>query len=249
MKELWVMAMMTAWISGTGILGLSGQTSEERQLALIADHYEQWAGSMIDNGDTHPYYYTVTDLDQNGRLEVICSTMQGSGRYSYNTFFEVNENLDGLEECQYRTDSLEGDSEADIVTDSVPVYFDAENSAYYYIFDDWIRNGAAENYENKRALSLRGGRLTEQPLAYRSVIYTVIDGDIEFQPTVTCKNENGEEISEEAYEKIADNVFAEYEKKQARFLWLTFDQEEHLMTERIKLLQKAWEGFGIGEED
>ena len=51
------------------------------QLQLIADNTAVWMGDteLI----AEPFFYAVTDLDQNGRLEIIQSSCQGTGLYTY----------------------------------------------------------------------------------------------------------------------------------------------------------------------
>ena len=50
------------------------------QLQLIADNTAVWMGDteLI----AEPFFYAVTDLDQNGRLEIIQSSCQGTGLYT-----------------------------------------------------------------------------------------------------------------------------------------------------------------------
>ncbi len=67
----------------------------DAQIAVLAANYALW----VKNGEYDPYSYSVTDLDQNGRLEVIASACVGSGNFSYNDVWEVNEALDGLTQC------------------------------------------------------------------------------------------------------------------------------------------------------
>ena len=61
------------------------------QLSLIAANASVW---VQDASYGTVYQYTVTDLDQNGRLEVIAASLQGTGLYTYSCFFEVNEARD-----------------------------------------------------------------------------------------------------------------------------------------------------------
>ena len=90
------------------------------------------------------------------RLELIVSSCQGLNLYTYSDYFEVNDTFDGLTAVE--GNRMEGHSEADIIVDSVPVYYDAQNKVYYYIYDDIIRNGK-EYYENKESrISLKTGK-------------------------------------------------------------------------------------------
>ena len=64
----------------------------EKQIELLADSVELWAGTM--NSEGIDYFFTVTDMDRNGRLELIVSSRQGTGLYTYSDYFEVNDTFD-----------------------------------------------------------------------------------------------------------------------------------------------------------
>ena len=189
--------------------GEADEDSISNQIQLIADHVSLWQNDM----ETDLHGYAVTDLDNNGRLEIISSSCQGTGLYTYSDIREVNEAMDGLTLCIQEKE--EGGSQADIMVQSVPVYYDSSSNIYYYIFDDLIKNGAAEYYENKRAVSLQDGQVLETFLAYKTTIYT--DSD----PTVTYTDADNRSISEEEYDGIADQIFSGLDKKQADIQWIT----------------------------
>lgn len=140
----------------------------QEQLNLIADQLGQCLAPADYANDAN--YYAVTDLDQNGRLELIVANVGGTGMYTYSTFYEVNESLDGVTVCLDHFQ--EGDSQADLISDEVPAYLDKTTGTIYYIFEDLLKNGAAEYYENKRALTLSNGEVQQHYLAYKSAIYT-----------------------------------------------------------------------------
>ena len=182
----------------------------ESQLHLIAEHSSIW----LNDADAESYGFAVTDLDHNGRLEIIFSTCQGTGIYSYNQIWEVNEDFTAIALCE--TETVEGDSQADIMVQSVLAFYDSGSNVYYYVFDDLAKNGAAEYYENKRAISLQKEKILEMPLAYKSTIYSDASSS-----TVTCTDIEGKEITQEEYENIADMVFSNYEKRDVSLGWVT----------------------------
>ena len=58
----------------------------EAQIKLLAERSEEW---NQDDG-VLPYYYhqyTVTDLDWNGRLEILAMSTQGTGIFTYGTIY------------------------------------------------------------------------------------------------------------------------------------------------------------------
>lgn len=213
--------------------------SVQAQIKIIADHIDLWAVSMDYANDQ--YNYAVTDLDDNKRLEIIASNIGGTGIYTYSSFYEINENFDGLVKCE--TSFTEGDSEADIAADSIPGYYDPKANIMYYIFDDIIKNGAAEYYENKRAVYLDNGMIKEIPLAYKSIIYTSSTAKTTYQDAEQNK------ISKDDYNMIADKVFADLEKKNVSFGWQTFHKPEDLKNmsseQLMDMLIKSYEEFII----
>lgn len=212
---------------------------ERKQLQVIANNRELWYGP---SEFQETYLYAVTDLNQDGRLELIRSSCQGTGLYTYSTYFEVNESLDGLTSLNQLLE--EGSSEADIMVSTVPVYYDSENDTYYYIFDDVIRNGSAEYYENKRALSLEADAIQNTMLAYRSVISSGGSDAV-----ITCQNADETKISEAAYESIADTVFPDLEKKTASLSWqpgMDYTDISPMTDEEVlKMLLESYAGFHI----
>lgn len=186
----------------------SSGKSLNAQLQVIAECRDLWMQAAEYAGDF--CQYAVTDLDHNGRYEIIVAEVTGTGIYTYSSFYEVNENYDGLNECE--TDFVEGDSQPDIVSDTLETYTD-EQGRYFYAVYDWIRNGAAEYYENVRELTLSDGRISTAPIAYRTTIYD------EGVPTVTCEDADGNMITEEAYESAAENYFAGYSKSTTSIVW------------------------------
>ena len=178
------------------------------QLQIIVNNKSLWIG---DDSDSALYSYAITDLNQNGRVEIISSSIQGTGMYTRSYYWEVNESFDGLKEYKHKEE--EYSSEADIVVNTVPVYFDSTLNRYYYVFDDLLKNGAAQYYENKRAIYLENEQIIEIFLAYKATIY--IDTD----PTITITDANSNTISEEEYNNIADQFFVDMEKKQANIGW------------------------------
>ncbi|MBQ1580144.1 MAG: hypothetical protein IIZ86_03335, partial [Firmicutes bacterium] len=52
----------------------------EDQVKLIAENKDLWLVTDVNEADL--YQYAVTDLDENGRLELIATITEGSGQFS-----------------------------------------------------------------------------------------------------------------------------------------------------------------------
>lgn len=88
---------------------MDGHRSVYAQLQIIAKNKELWLDGL--NDEDAVYQYAVTDLDGNGRKEIIVSQKEGTENYIYSRIFQVNDSYDGLEECG--TDFAEGASQPD----------------------------------------------------------------------------------------------------------------------------------------
>ena len=135
----------------------------EQQKQLIMNHYEKWAYTEPWES---PWFYTFTDLDHNGRLEVIAACLQGTGFYTYAHIWEVNEDYSGIDLCELTMEE-EGSSFPDIIIDSMPSYYDASTGRYSYICEDLVRGGFAEYYFSTNAICLHNGMIDVQTLASR----------------------------------------------------------------------------------
>lgn len=131
----------------------------ETQLELIAKKRNLWAISP--DGSVSDYRYAVTDLDQNGHLELIVSITQGSAHYTDSTYYEVNASFDGLSPCVQ--DKKEGDPLGSLGA-VVPVYCDTKTGVYHYIVTDRLMAGTSVS-ETKNSITLTGGKIEAKPLA------------------------------------------------------------------------------------
>ena len=211
-----ILLTLTLFILLITAAAVSADIDYSDQIDLIAANASLWKQDV----DFGRWGFTLTDLDHNGRLEIIAASVQGTGFYTYLNVFEVNEDHSALTELQGPS-FLRTDSSPDVMVSSVPLYHDKENDRYYYIFDDMIRNGMAEYYENKRAVSITDGKWEETFLASKSTLYADAD-----HFTVTCTDGSGNTISEIQYDQIAQTVYGAFEPGKAEFNWQMTDNEE-----------------------
>lgn len=119
----------------------------DTQADVILANYEQW--KTVSEYAMYNYY-TVSDLDQDGLLEINCSCTMGTGIFTQWRIFEVKEGLDGLvmiaEDPENAPDgfiSLEAE-ENDSTAPKIG-YFDPEEKTFYYILQDVWRAGFESN--------------------------------------------------------------------------------------------------------
>ena len=218
------------------------QTEEhcmEKQIQLFADNRQIWMAEYMDDA-YEPYSYTVTDLDRNGRLEVILSSCQGTGHFTYSHFYEVNEEINSLVECDWSVQ--EGDSEPDIIVNEVPVYLDRDKGVPYYIFSDYSQNGYAEQYEAVCALSIQCGVVRNNIIGRSSTIY-----QDENSFTQTFTNAEEEKVSKDEFKKLPSIFFVNADQFTVRFQWNEIQTREDVMKESdeelTEILMESYQVF------
>lgn len=188
-----------------------GLLSVEGQRAFLMDHFDQWAFA---DPYYEPWFYTFTDLDHNGRLEVIAASTQGSGIFTYAECWEMNDAFNGLHHCSPEQD--EWDAWPELIMESAPCYFDRSTGLYHYLFTDLTRDDAAHYYESPMDVCLADGQLTKTPLAFRETEYTNPDT----VPVILCKDANGNPISEQDYNIAVKRAFSGLEKARLDMEWM-----------------------------
>lgn len=211
----------------------------DNQLEVIAASCKQWAIPSKDISASSDYSYAVTDLDQNGRLELIVSTTQGSAHYTDSTYYEVNKTFDGLTPCVQ--DKKEGDPQGRLAS-SIPVYCDSKNGLYHYILTYGMSAGASSAVETKSSLSLVNGSVLNKLLVSRTE-----DSSQGTAPAVTYQDAEGKSISREAYDAAADTAYPGLTKKQADLVWISglgSGGLDPLKADKDQLKEKLSESYG-----
>ena len=113
----------------------------DSQLDMIAGCHDYINTDFCSNFDFDPgISFAVTDLNHNGRLEIIVSVVQGSGVYSHTAFYEISEDHSSLERL-----SVNGEAYIDEVGDflrSVAIYdCYLKDGEYYYLVQDYVSGG------------------------------------------------------------------------------------------------------------
>ncbi len=182
----------------------------QKQLQLIAANKDLWR--VLEEMDS--WGYAVTDLNQNGRLEIISSECHGTGFYSTTRIFEVNEAGDAL--VKYADDFEEYDSQPDFL-------FAEEYQAFYIdgachmIVEDMIKEGAAVYHYVTDEVSLKEGRIAYRALAQRTESY-VLTGDDTERTTSFFDGENNS-ITEEEYNALINSAYEDLPRYRVKMGW------------------------------
>lgn len=212
--------------------------SADTQLKTIWESRDTWR--VLE--ETDGWCYAVTDLDGNGRLEILSSETHGTGNYTTLRAWEVSEDGASLNPIAAPTDDGEGGpvlssgyySDENPSKEDVEAYTDGSGITYY-IQTDINKDGAAHYYETKQAVFLKDGKLDRQIVATKQTDYDENGGE-----TVTCQNGSGESISEDDYEIAVQRRFEGLSQKNVTFGWLSCVHSEELHEEA---LQASWENF------
>ncbi len=204
------------------------QLSEERQLSFLSQCSDQWY-------EGNPHYYAVTDLDQNGKLELIASTgLSGSGLFTFSDLYQIAPDGRTLRRCIPEfPDKMEPSLFLDIVDGIDTAYRDPQTGNYYYIASDAVSGGAGGHACYQESFSLQDGMLTETIFAYQQEWWNEKKqtGGFHFY---RCLDGKDREISEKQYqpEKLAEKYFAGYEKRKVNIKWVQFHKKKKNLSEK-----------------
>lgn len=229
-------------------------SSIDNQINHFVENVDVWS-------DIDGYFcFTVADLNQDGRVELIVSTIQGSGSYSYTKYYEMEDNGTDIKHLQADEDSvgliddfLAGKQISDGTQRNVDngisyvsVYHDRELEKYYYICYDYSGHTPYESFKTIYSLSLENDRIVENLLANKISKYEEPYGSIQ---SIEYWDSNNNQISEDAYNKIADEVYKNAEHMEMSWQWNRVETKEEIRemdkAELKELLMEAYYNFEI----
>lgn len=214
----------------------------------MADNIDTWIidVSLYADNPATTFNYCITDLDQNGRLEMF--TTVGYSNVTEIKLYEVNEDLTGLTLVENVSDSG-SDADVNDLGDGT-CYKDAATGRIYYMYMDERSEqdettGAVNKYTDKIALSLFEGKLYQECLATKGIIRTSDEAEVVYT------DGEGNVITEEEYNNITETQFGTMEKKMATMKWKGTTASNHskninlASNDLIILLSDSFEKFSI----
>ncbi len=187
--------------------------NEDAQYQLIAENVNLWKHKNFDTtGTPEAFKYAVTDLDNNGRLEIISAACTGSAHATSTYVYEVNEDLTDLTVC-HESRPLSEDSEPDFIVDSTDCYINPETRERFYIQHNSLTFEHEEILLTKGYFSLKDSFMDD----YRLITKTrQSDGSYSF------KDFDDFTLTEEEFNNYIDKYYAGYAKLTATFGWNNF---------------------------
>ena len=218
---------------------------KEQQLQCILEAKEEWLG---DPAVSPKYFYAVTDLDQDGYLELLQACNVGTGLYTYFELFEVVRSSDGsLTLTKAGKTVREGSGNAedpeiswpDLIVDETAVY--DENGALHYIFEDTLRDGAAHYETALWSVTPFTGMLSMEVLGRSVTDYSSAE-----EYTVSFSRADGGAIEASMYRNLPGLIYQGAREGSAHFSWI--DNMEFLAGDNsliLPALETSWEGFSL----
>ena len=179
-----------------------------KQVSIIVNNRDIWCLPAEYENET--YEYAITDLDENGRLEIIISDMGGSGSYSHNFFYEVNKELDGIVKMHNPTEQEK--TQPDILIDFERVYIDSDG-VHHYIVTDYLKQDEHTYYITIGVMSISENQISHEYLASRTEVET--DKGVK----AAHKDYAGNDISEDEYYRVVKEYFEGYPEWKVHIEW------------------------------
>ena len=155
------------------------------------------------------WYYAVTDLDHNGRLELLAASVQVSSLFPEVKAWELNADSSALQPC--KLELSDGEAFPNILTGSAETRYDKDKDAWFYLVSDFYPMSDEEAYVVKSAVVLKSGELD-----YGSLAYEHVNGsDSSFMDA------DNNPITAEVFNTIGDQVFSGKQKSSTNFEWFT----------------------------
>ena len=171
-------------------------------------------------------WYTIDDLNHNGRLELIIATCYGTALYTDFTVFEVNESKDGIDQYEFSrentymryitTGETIGDSLPDVIVNNVKWRKNPENNQYEYFFVDQLRVLPGEHYTGYYRVLLDENVIYQELIAYQYILQG--SGKVIKEMYF---DESRNEITEEQFNEL---ILLDVEETELN--WIEYEEEE-----------------------
>lgn len=203
-------------------------TSEtDSQLQLIADSFDVLTADIEENLFLMAPEFTVADLNHNGRLEIIISDIQGSGKFSYTRYYEVSEDYSSLVLMTVNGEAVtdeRGDVSIPRDGDGIVVYnCYTFNGEYYYEIGDYASAGWSDKYYDHYAYHFGEGVEIE----VIGGCALSVDQDADGVVKVWICNSQGELFAnDDDYFNYLDSYWSGYESQgTCETLWASFEED------------------------
>ena len=198
--------------AGASAFAAESSVKPMQQLKLI----ESQIDSLRQDNSTRTWYYTVADLDHDGCLEFVAASLHPADRSTNLKVWSVSRDGTTLNECSLNMDPEE--SFPDIMTDTADTYHVKDTDTWYYMVNDNVVLSDSEVYTVKTAVNLKNGTVGYDSYA---VEHTVLTNGVR---NVSHTDTSGLPISPEQFNAAGAKAFADADRSNSAFEWLTADK-------------------------
>ena len=225
-------------------------SDDEQQLDVLSSQNQIWEKEMcIGEAVAQDGKFAVTDLDHNGRLELLFTTTAGEEEYVETWGYEVNRNGNGASLLQF----LNGSNVTQIGQPRVRMYFACQILKRHYIFETvqwtpsmeggWARDGKLVG------LCLEDGVVRQEMLGH---FYEAYEKRGQAPVQILYSDSKANLVDEEAYKNLARKRYDGYHIFEVRIGWTPVTELANAMGDRTKVrevLAKSYAGFSEEEID
>ena len=248
MKKFFAIILALCMLLSLGLVAHADEHDHDHEVANgVGEQIKFLAGRFADleqKDDGNTWYYAVTDLDHNGRLELLATT-RTPGDLSWLKVWEIGPDGKTLTKCtEHSIPAPIGSTEETITgegmllnlrSNSTDTYYDKGSNTYYYLFTDVAESGSARlilpgssepvevgSYVTTGvgAASLKNGSMQHSIILGSCTSYSVDDGDLK----VICRNGKLEETTLQEFLDISLNAFKGLSRFSTAFDWFTADE-------------------------
>ena len=212
-----------------------------KQLTLIKNSFN----TLRQSDNPTVWYYAVTDLDHNGRVELLAATTTDDGENDAKLkAWEVSEDRNTLSSLKLAFDLdqdgtlTQNDEFFNLMTDSADTYYDEANHATYYVFTNFA--DLCEDLTGEEATAA-GGTHSDMAITFTcgiskfndtinagtlglKVVETIDKGT----PQVTCVDKNKNPLTDDQLLNIGYTTFSGLQRSNTSFDWFTASEAADL---------------------
>lgn len=220
--------------------------SIEEQVEVLIANQRLW---LVREDDLSPWdmKYAVTDLNQNGRLELIVTSGPiGSAGITYSWFYELSKDCKTLTACPLSSDKDENYELAgsDLYEKKWTAYYDFDTGQYSYRIVGATWGGAGYGVTEEALLSIKEQKVDIRKIAGVYQKPSKKPPYVKKDYYIYGKDNTQIDTDSAGYKKAIKRAYEDYAKKKISIRWMAIrEQEKDLQS---KLL-KSCEGFRLSD--
>ncbi len=248
--QAWKKTLLSLALAAGVALGGTAEamtSDDEQQLDVLSTQNRIWEQEMcIEEAIVQDGKFAVTDLDHNGRLELLFTTTAGEEECVETWGYEVNRNGNGASLLQF----LNGSNTTQIGQSRVRMYFACQILKRYYIFEAarWIPSMEGGWARDGRLVGLRleGGVVRQETLGH---FYEAYEKRGQAPVQILYSDSKANLIDEEVYKKLARKHYDGYHVFDMRIGWTPITELANAMNDQTKIREVFAKSYAAFHEE